>query len=151
MSSSLSSSDSTSYSSYNNYGSQERCLFPFIFRCFLYCSMLWIARSYYPLSLTCLLANGFPYWDFSHPSYTVTTLALLICVPILFSILAWSTLPLSIILCVIKSLKGCFKCLMSQPRINSLMLSRNHYPGNGSHSYGPRLVSPMGAPSCGGV
>lgn len=26
--------------SYNNYGSQERCLFPFMFRCFLYCSML---------------------------------------------------------------------------------------------------------------
>ncbi|KAL3612281.1 hypothetical protein D5086_003301 [Populus alba] len=33
MSSSLSSSDSTSYSS--NHGSQERSLFPFMFRCFL--------------------------------------------------------------------------------------------------------------------
>lgn len=32
----MSSSDSTSYSSYNNYG--KRCLFPFIFRCFLYCN-----------------------------------------------------------------------------------------------------------------
>jgi len=49
------------------------------------------------------------------------------------------------------------KCLLqvsrvsTKPRINSLMLSRNHYPSNGSQSYGPRLVSPMRAPSCGGV
>lgn len=68
MPSSLSSSEKTSSYSYNNYGGQERCLFPFMFRCFLYCSMFFIAlvpvSSYYPLSLTCLLANGFPFWDF---------------------------------------------------------------------------------------
>jgi hypothetical protein len=57
MSSFLSSFDSTSYSS--NYGSQERCLFPFIFRCFLQKTLDYCFKSTNKVSFSCGVWEAF--------------------------------------------------------------------------------------------
>lgn len=90
------------------------------------------------------------------PSYTVKTLALLICVPnpVFHSRMKHIAFYYNFVRETVFSsnYKGLLQvssvlCLNQGSTRNSLMLSKNHSLGNGSNSYGPIFFSQMGAPS----